>query len=626
MSYRGRIAKLFLAIVFICLGSGAMAQSWWDAGFAFRVPATVTTSADLPDKGYQGYTARIDSFDTATLIAAGDMQSNCNDLRLVYWNGTANTEIPRHLINCDTTSSDIRFAIQTAQAASTADAGYYFYYGNSAASAPPAVTPTNVYLWYDDASVDRIANYDRGRGDNWHGDGYSNSLQYNANGYYTYDTGDNFTETFRIPVDERDVYVESEFFHTSCYPSNMTTGVILRGIINSGTGGSENSNHYYAGQRGHNQACGNGYTGDGDIVEGNRTTTAVDGANPPAIATSAWRRMGLSAWSVNVTNLAYYDHTIDFGDMSAYNESLGFPAASNLITSGTDANDKEGRGFAGVIAAQDSARVRNILIRRYVGTEPVVTLGPVEIGAIDLTTVKTVLSPTPPNFAAMTDTVTFRIQVTNNATSTSASNVTLTDILPVGISHTTDTGGGDYNPISGVWDIGTLGPNASVTLDISGTVGTGTAGTTITNQTTKAVATQTDPTDVGNTLEASVTIANPLLDVVKTHAFVSDPLNDGLAGTGDIIRYTYRVINTGNVSFNDISLTDITNSFGDQPNDNADAELAHPASGGLVDVAPLGDSVDNDGANNIWTTLGPGDEITFTWDYTVTQNDVDALQ
>ena len=40
---------------------------------------------------------------------------------------------------------------------------------------------------------------------------------------------------YRRAIDERDVYAEAEFFHTGCYQLNITTGMIVRGIIASGT-------------------------------------------------------------------------------------------------------------------------------------------------------------------------------------------------------------------------------------------------------------------------------------------------------------------------------------------------------------------------------------------------------
>ena len=598
-----------------------MAQTWWDSDFSKRQPLTVSTGAVTPDKGYQGYTARFATLDTASLVTAGELQADCDDLRLVYWNGTTNTEIPRHLIDCNTATSDLRFSIQVAQAANANDAGYYIYYNNASAGAPPAVTPTNVYLWFDDASVNRIGSYDEGRGDPWHGAGWQDSFAYNAAGYYTFNTGDNFTDSFRRPVDERDVYVEAEFFHTVCFPLNMTTGVIARGIIASGTGGSESSTHYYATNRGHNAACDGGYTQDGDIVEGSRTGIAVNGANPGAIVTNVWRRQGLATWSTNPTNLSYYDNN----SATAWT-ALGYPNAGSLHASGTDAADSEGRGFAGVIIAQDGGRLRNMLIRRFVSPEPTTALGAVEMLGIDLVTAKALQPTTSTSMPPEGGTVTFRITVTNNSTIATASGVSLTDLLPSGLTYSSDTGGGAYNSATGVWTVGSVAAGASATLDISATVDADTAGDTITNSTTAAAGAQMDPTTTGDDLNEVIEIADPKLSVTKSHVFTTDPDSDGVGDVGDVIRYTYTVTNTGNVILTGITVTDVTNGTGDEPNDSNAPDVAHAASGSLTDNAPLGDSTDSDGSNNIWTTLGPSDVVTFTWDYTVTQSDINTLQ
>ena len=360
------------------------AQVWWSSDYAHRRLISVTTGPALPDKGYQGYTARLAGFDTAALVAAGELQADCDDLRLVYWDGSSSVEIAAHVIGCATASTDLRFALQFAHAADSTDTSYALYYGNPAATAPPPLTPTNVYLWFDDASADRLADYDAGRTDAWHGSGWQDSFSHNAAGYYQFDTDDNFTDSIRIPVDERDVYAEAEFFHTGCYNLNMTTGLIVRGIIDSGSRGSETASHYYATNRGHNATGGcdsGGYAEDGDIVKSFRTTVAVDGVNPPAIVEDQWRRQGLFAWSVNPTRLAFFDAD----DSSAWG-ALGYPEASALHVAGDDAADFEGRGFAGVISAQDRARLRHLLVRRYVGPEPVLTLGPVESEAVQLVT------------------------------------------------------------------------------------------------------------------------------------------------------------------------------------------------------------------------------------------------
>jgi len=386
-----RIAPLLLCAYLASDAAVAATSLWWDTNYPLRFNIDVTVGASSPDKGYNGYTARIVSLDTQALIAAGEMQSDCSDLRITYYDGLAWQELPRHVLGCNTSSTDIRFMLVAGIAANGNDDDYYLYYGNPSPGALPAMTTTNVYLWYDDAAVDRSGQYVHGRIDAWHGSGWDDSLIWNSAGYYTYDNGDNFTSGYRRAIDERDVYGEAEWYHTGCYQLNITTGILLRGIIASGSGASETSNHYYATNRGEypgGAACtSTGYNEDGDIVEDFRTTTSVNGTNPPDVLPNTWRRQGLAAWLTAPVNLAYWDEN----DSLAW-AALGFPSAANLHVSGTDGvSQNTGRGFGAFQTAQDRARVRNILFRRYIDPEPALTLT-AETQPADLLLQKTVLT------------------------------------------------------------------------------------------------------------------------------------------------------------------------------------------------------------------------------------------
>ena len=358
--------------------AGAATSLWWDTAYPKRFRVDVNTGAIAPDKGYDGYTVRIPALDTAALIAAGDMQADCSDLRLVYYDGFTWTELPRHVIGCDTAQTDIRFMLTADIAASGLDDNYYLYHDNPAPGPLPAVNETNVYLWYDDATLDRSGAYVRGRIDPWHGTGWDDSLRFRGNSY-RYDNGSNFSSGYRRNVDERDVYIEAEFRHDRCYAPNITTGLMVRGAITSGVAGSESSDNYYASNRSEfpNQGTGRnctpgGYAHDGSIVKNERSNVVVSATNPPDIARNRWRRQGLAAWSAAPTNLAFWDED-DTGSWSA----LGYPAAANLQVAGTDGvNDNTNRGFAAVMTAQERGRLRNILIRRYVGDEPLLVLTP----------------------------------------------------------------------------------------------------------------------------------------------------------------------------------------------------------------------------------------------------------
>jgi uncharacterized repeat protein (TIGR01451 family) len=132
-------------------------------------------------------------------------------------------------------------------------------------------------------------------------------------------------------------------------------------------------------------------------------------------------------------------------------------------------------------------------------------------GVADLQTVKTLTSGTAQ--PAVGDTVTFVITVTNNG-GDDATNVSLTDALPAGLTATTNNGSvsaGSYDSGTGVWTIASLADGASATLTIEGTVDAGQEGNTITNVTTAATSDQNDPTTTGDDLGESVDVINTIV-------------------------------------------------------------------------------------------------------------------
>jgi len=90
-----------------------------------------------------------------------------------------------------------------------------------------------------------------------------------------------------------------------------------------------------------------------------------------------------------------------------------------------------------------------------------------------------------------------------------------------------------------------------------------------------------------------VAVADPELDLLKSASITTDANGDGKADKGDVITYSFKATNSGNVTLTDVSIDD--------------------AMTGLSAISPA--SV---------ATLAPGDDTTFTATYTVTQADVDA--
>ena len=105
------------------------------------------------------------------------------------------------------------------------------------------------------------------------------------------------------------------------------------------------------------------------------------------------------------------------------------------------------------------------------------------------------------------DTVTFQIEVENNGAA-QATNVSLTDLLPAGLTATANNGvasQGNYDAATGVWTIGTIANGSSATLTLEGVVDVGEGGNTIANVTTAAAGDQPDPSILGDDLDESVT-------------------------------------------------------------------------------------------------------------------------
>ena len=119
---------------------------------------------------------------------------------------------------------------------------------------------------------------------------------------------------------------------------------------------------------------------------------------------------------------------------------------------------------------------------------------------------------------------------------------------------------------------------------------------------------------------ATTTIGtSPALAIVKSHVLTKAPGNtDPGAEPGDLIAYSYAVTNTGNLTFNNVWVSDAHNGYGAAP---VPAGEALTGDGGMP-----GDSTDTAANDGNWAVLAPGDTVTFAANYTVVQADVDNLQ
>jgi large repetitive protein len=135
----------------------------------------------------------------------------------------------------------------------------------------------------------------------------------------------------------------------------------------------------------------------------------------------------------------------------------------------------------------------------------------------------------------------------------------------------------------------------------------------ITNDATASGFYNGNPVD-SNVASAAVAVVTgaPALEVTK----VATPDTNVSAGT--LVTYTYTVRNSGNQVVTNITLNDTH--LGSGPNPVPLNETL------TTDAGTQNDSTDGAPNDGQWSTLAPGDVITLTATYTITQNDVDTKQ
>jgi len=126
-------------------------MGWWDANYAHRAQITVSAGSSAIAANYP---TRF-TFNHSGLVSAGKSLASGNDARIVYWNGSAWTELDRILFNdgpagqasstWNAASTTLFFKTVAGISTSGSDTGYYLYYGNPLAGSPPTNTPSSRY-------------------------------------------------------------------------------------------------------------------------------------------------------------------------------------------------------------------------------------------------------------------------------------------------------------------------------------------------------------------------------------------------------------------------------------------------------------------------------------------------
>jgi len=164
------------------------------------------------------------------------------------------------------------------------------------------------------------------------------------------------------------------------------------------------------------------------------------------------------------------------------------------------------------------------------------------IQAADLSFTKEVNDSTPNEG----DTITYTLAIDNNGPD-SATNVSITDQLPAGVTYVSDTPSqGSYVSGTGVWTIGTIANGADATLTITATVDLGTVGTTIDNNAEVTASDQEDPDSTpGNTSGTEDDEDTASISVREADLRIAKIVDDNNPNEGDTVKFTISLTNDG---------------------------------------------------------------------------------
>ena len=147
-------------------------------------------------------------------------------------------------------------------------------------------------------------------------------------------------------------------------------------------------------------------------------------------------------------------------------------------------------------------------------------------------------------------TATFTVTLAN-AGPNDASGITLTDLLPAGLSYTNSTPSqGSYVPATGLWTVGSVANGATATLVLRAGVDPGTGGSSVANTASVTGASEADHAAANNTVTRQVA-------VTLTDLEVSIAVDDATPNQGSTVMYIITLENHGPDGATGVSVTHV---------------------------------------------------------------------
>ncbi len=171
----------------------------------------------------------------------------------------------------------------------------------------------------------------------------------------------------------------------------------------------------------------------------------------------------------------------------------------------------------------------------------------------DLEVAKSASNPTPTEGATEVWTVSL-----HNAGPDATTGVVMGDLLPATVTYVSHlTAAGTYDSVTGVWSVGAMAIDQTVTLTITTTVNSGTANTTITNTATVTAQDLADPDPSDNTASATVTVGTVVGQSQNADIEIAKTVNNPAPRVGDPIAFTITAHNAGPAAATSITVGDV---------------------------------------------------------------------
>ena len=152
--------------------------------------------------------------------------------------------------------------------------------------------------------------------------------------------------------------------------------------------------------------------------------------------------------------------------------------------------------------------------------------------------------------------VIFTVRVTNSGPD-NATGVTVLDRIPSGYTYDFDNGGGDYNPVTGIWKIGNLSSGSTVSMQIVCTVNPGVAANYVNTMEVQTCDQFDIDSTPGNGVIGEDDLASVSVTLAQADLELTKKVSPTAAAAGDVVTFTLTVLNKGRGNATGVAVRDI---------------------------------------------------------------------